>query len=95
VVLHAGETLFMPSGWWHTARSLTTTISVAFDQLGRDNWHDFRREARDKLGYGRVRAGLLSAYLAALGPVLDVAERFGADGDDQWPRSRSMAVATA
>ena len=41
VVIHAGETLFLPCGWWHTARSLNMTISVAFDQLGPDNWRDF------------------------------------------------------
>ena len=44
VVLTAGETLFIPSGWWHTARSLTPSISVAFDQLCSSNWRFFTRD---------------------------------------------------
>ena len=30
-LLRAGETLFMPSGWWHTARILEPTITVSRD----------------------------------------------------------------
>jgi hypothetical protein len=41
VVLAPGETLFIPCGYWHTARSLTPSISVAFDQLCASNWDFF------------------------------------------------------
>jgi len=86
VVIHAGETLFLPCGWWHTARSLTMTISVAFDQLGPDNWSDFvgdvvaqrRREGQ------RFQASMLGAYLHALGPVLGAIERAGGLRDSDW-----------
>lgn len=44
ITLSAGETLFIPSGWWHTARSLTPSISVAFDQLCSSNWKFFTDE---------------------------------------------------
>jgi len=86
VVIHAGETLFLPCGWWHTARSLTFTISVAFDQLGPDNWQDFvadvvalrRRQGRP------VGALALHAYLKALGPMLALGEVFGMDSNRSW-----------
>src|SRR5207249_3640384 len=42
--LGPGETLFIPCGTWHTARSKTVSISVAFDQLCRSNWRFFSRE---------------------------------------------------
>jgi len=39
-----GETLFIPFGTWHTAYSLTPTISVAFDQLNSKNFKDFMKD---------------------------------------------------
>ena len=86
VILHAGETLFLPCGWWHTARSLNMTISVAFDQLGPDNWADFRSDVKAT----RVRRGkpllgaALDAYLALLSPVFAIGEIFGVNGDKDW-----------
>jgi hypothetical protein len=39
-----GETLFIPAGTWHSAYSLTPTISVAFDQLNSKNFPDFMKD---------------------------------------------------
>jgi hypothetical protein len=43
-VVGPGETLFIPFGTWHTAYSLTPTISVAFDQLNEKNYREFVRD---------------------------------------------------
>jgi hypothetical protein len=43
-LLRAGETLFMPSGWWHTARILEPTITVSINTANRTNWAAFRRD---------------------------------------------------
>lgn len=43
-VVGPGETLFIPCGWWHTARSLTPTISVALDCLNASNWKNYMSE---------------------------------------------------
>jgi histone arginine demethylase JMJD6 len=86
LIVHAGETLFLPSGWWHTARSLNVTISVAFDQLGPDNWNDFR----DDVYATRVRRGkrwlgaALGIYLTLLTPLMSIAECLGANRDTRW-----------
>jgi hypothetical protein len=86
VTVRAGETLFLPCGWWHTARSLNMTISVAFDQLGPDNWGDFRSDvqATRRLRGKPLLGAALNAYLALLSPVLTVAEIFGANRDTHW-----------
>jgi hypothetical protein len=86
VVVRAGETLFLPCGWWHTARSLNMTISIAFDQLGPDNWSAFIGdvvEQRQRLGHP-LKGFLLGAYLRLLGPVLSVGEAFGANQSRGW-----------
>ena len=86
VVVHAGETLFLPCGWWHTARSLTFTISVAFDQLGADNWRDFVADvAALRRREGRPATALaLRAWLGALGPLLAVGEALGMNRERTW-----------
>jgi histone arginine demethylase JMJD6 len=85
VVIRAGETLFLPCGWWHTARSLNLTISIAFDQLGPDNWPAF---IGDVVGGGRQRKHfrtlVLGAYLQSIGRLLNVAERFGVNQSTTW-----------
>ena len=73
--IEPGDTLFIPNGWWHTARSLEVTISVAFDLLNDSNWGRFRNEVRmllrDSRPAKRVAADL---YLRALGGMLSVEE---------------------
>ncbi len=59
----AGETLFIPFGTWHTAYSLTPTISVAFDQLNAKNFKPFMRDVwLFKLREGKMKAMASYAY---------------------------------
>ncbi|MFZ0872703.1 MAG: cupin-like domain-containing protein [Rhodanobacter sp.] len=88
IVIRAGETLFLPCGWWHTARSLNMTISVAFDQLGPENWRLFVGDVineRRRLG-NPGKALSLGTYLNLLGPLLGLAELGGANQHSGWGR---------
>jgi hypothetical protein len=86
VVVHAGEALFIPCGTWHTARCVTTNITVAFDQLEATNWHEFVGDvvAEERRSGHPLRALALRAYLGVLGPLLSVAELFGANRLADW-----------
>lgn len=86
VVVHAGETLFVPCGWWHTARSLTTTISVAFDQLGPSNWRAFVGDVVDeRRRKGQpLKAAMLGGWLRLIEPLLGLAELAGANRESRW-----------
>ncbi|MDF0555070.1 cupin-like domain-containing protein [Kamptonema sp. UHCC 0994] len=76
VIISAGETMFIPCGWYHTARSLTVTISVAFDQLCQSNWDFFINECvtgrRKKYP---IRSRMIEAYLTVLGSLMTASER--------------------
>jgi hypothetical protein len=56
-----GETLFIPFGTWHSAYSLTPTISVAFDQLNGKNFKDF---LKDVWSFKKKESGTLKAVAA-------------------------------
>lgn len=70
-----GETLFIPAGTWHTARSLGLTLSVAFDQLNAKNMPAF---TRDILAYSTrpmSRRIAYAAYFTVVGQLASVLER--------------------
>jgi histone arginine demethylase JMJD6 len=62
--LHPGETLFVPAGWWHTARILSPSVTVSCNSLNRANSDEFRNDycasiaRRSPLRGSVVRAGL-------------------------------------
>lgn len=63
-----GETLFIPFGTWHTAYSLTPTISVAFDQLNGKNYKDFMKDVwmfKKREGTIKAIANYSYAWLAS------------------------------
>ncbi len=77
-VVQPGETIFVPKGWWHTARSLEPTISIAQDLLTRHNWDLF---AKDVLFYkkkeGTAKALAYALYLKYAVASLWLSENFG------------------
>lgn len=75
-VVGPGETLFIPCGWWHTARSLTPTISVALDCLNASNWKSFMQEVDTNMSQRRpALAKAVQTYLSVVGGVLGTFER--------------------
>jgi histone arginine demethylase JMJD6 len=77
-VVGPGETLFIPFGTWHTAYSLTPTLSVAFDQLNSKNYRDFvkdvwsfkKRESKVK-AIGKTGYAWLAGQVCKLGDQLN------------------------
>jgi hypothetical protein len=51
VDLAPGETLFMPAGWWHTAKAISTvpSVTVAGSLVSEDNYVEFRCQHTDFL----------------------------------------------
>ncbi len=77
-VVSPGETIFVPKGWWHTARSLEPTISIAQDLLTRHNWDLFERDVlfyKKKEGWLKYFAYAL--YLKYAGAGIWYQEHFG------------------
>jgi len=70
-----GETLFIPAGTWHTARSLDLTFSVAFDQLNARNMPAFTRDILSYSSRPMSRRIAYAAYFTVLGQVANLLER--------------------
>jgi hypothetical protein len=73
--LHPGETLFVPAGWWHTARILSPSITVSANTANETNWRNLVPEYCAHVAGHRSRPYryALKAYLyglSLLGPLL-------------------------
>ena len=71
--LGPGETLFVPAGWWHTARILSTSITVSINGANRANWSAFRKDfIAERKRASRWRGHVLQPYLLALGALFSL-----------------------
>lgn len=66
-VLRPGEMLFVPSGWWHTARILEPSITVSANAVNASNWEGFVGDYLRAASRHRSPSALalLTAYLKA------------------------------
>jgi hypothetical protein len=65
-VLKAGETLFVPAGWWHTVRILTPSITISINTANHTNWREFTDDyCRMIAARSPLAATLLYFYMAA------------------------------
>jgi hypothetical protein len=65
--LDPGETLFVPSHWWHTAKILSPSITISFNVLNQSNWHELVEYVTKRQGplaalASRVYLGAAGAY---------------------------------
>ena len=69
-VVGPGETLFIPFGIWHTAKSLEPTISVAFDLLNGQNFPLFLKDVWAFKSRNGLLKGAAATGYAAMGGAL-------------------------
>lgn len=74
-VLHPGDMVFIPCGWWHTARALTVSISVGANILDESNWDGFVASVGGTKGPVSIRHRAQRAYLRMVGAFMTFLER--------------------
>lgn len=79
-VLGPGETLYIPVGIWHTAKSLEPTISVAFDLLNDRNFPAFIKDVwAFKKRESTLKAVAATGYAALSGAMCRIGDMMGVD----------------
>jgi hypothetical protein len=73
--VHPGDSILIPSAWWHAARALNPSISVCTNMMYRSNWPGFVNEACDPtIIRSPLNRALKRGYLNALGVTLSMCE---------------------
>ena len=62
VVIGPGECIFVPSRWWHSARVVTTSVSVCTNMMHSTNWAGFV-DLSCESGNGKGNAALMAKRL--------------------------------
>ncbi|HXW54946.1 MAG TPA: cupin-like domain-containing protein [Candidatus Cybelea sp.] len=62
--LGPGEILFVPAGWWHTAKILTPSITISASRVNQSNWRDFSGDLKARAPL--YKRPIVATYLASL-----------------------------
>jgi hypothetical protein len=65
-----GDTLFMPSGWWHTAMMKSFSISLGIDAVNHTNWDKVKDYMKRRSSYENPI--LAAAYMAIMNTAASV-----------------------
>ena len=77
-VIEAGESLYVPFNIWHTARSLTVTMSVAYDLMNKENFPLFLKDVWNfRKGSSKLKAAAITGYAAFAGTMCRIEDAFG------------------
>jgi hypothetical protein len=88
-VLRPGDMVFVPCGWWHTARALTPSISVGLNIMDSSNWDGFVSKTFRPNAPLRPRRVMNWMYWNGLGHVLSALERV----QDRYPAlARALVI---
>ena len=75
-IIHPGESIFVPSGWWHSAHVVTTSISVCMNMMEASNWEGFVTECCSTESGSRLQTSAKRLYLEALGQIMNGVEKY-------------------
>lgn len=73
-IIRPGETIFVPAGWWHSARVVSTSISVCLNMLHAPNWRGFINECCRAQGVHWAARNAKRLYLETTGAIMNAAE---------------------
>ena len=93
--LKPGDTLFVPGGWWHITRLLTTSIGVTCNSVTQSVWRPFVDSCREHIQLEdnpSLQRRLLPTFMRLSTPILRAAYRISPTGFPKFgigePRSR-------
>lgn len=76
VRLAEGDTIFIPSGWWHRTQVLSTSVAVTWNVVNRSNWEAFIGDCYFGRDAGRTtKRRARQLRLAAVGAWLALRDR--------------------
>jgi histone arginine demethylase JMJD6 len=75
VVVKEGETIYIPSGWWHTTRILSLSIAVSVNSMNQEKWNKYVDDFVYKASNGsKLKSFVFKTYLKGAGTLMSVDE---------------------
>jgi hypothetical protein len=87
-ILDTGDSVFMPSGWWHTTKMLSPSITIGIDVANSSNWPEIIEHVVPKVDRtrGPIAAAAFKRFMALVGGIKFVQES-AAQRTERTPQS--------
>jgi hypothetical protein len=66
-IVKEGDTVFLPTGWWHTTRLLTLSIAVSTNNIAAGQWNQFADDLSLTLSQSKLKQTIYRTYLKMAG----------------------------
>lgn len=70
VIVYEGDTIFLPSGWWHTTRLLSLSIAVSTNSIGPMQWNNFINDFVPGMSNSNLKRTVYKSYLNVAGLLM-------------------------
>lgn len=72
IVVKEGETIYIPSGWWHTTRLLSTSVAVSINSMNHNMWNTFVDDFAHMHFQNPAKRTLFKTYMSIAGKIMDI-----------------------
>jgi histone arginine demethylase JMJD6 len=69
-IVKEGDTVFLPTGWWHTTRLLTLSIAVSTNNIAAGQWNQFADDLSLTLSESKLKQTIYRTYLKMAGVAM-------------------------
>jgi len=77
ILLKEGETIYIPSGWWHATKVVSPSIAVVNHWINPAKWSEFISSNCLQLNNKPIKRELLRFYLLGIGKFMTLNEKLG------------------
>lgn len=67
-----GDTIFLPSGWWHTTRLLSLSIAISTNSIGPLQWDNFVSDFVPGTSTSKLKQSIYKTYLTGTGMLMSM-----------------------
>jgi hypothetical protein len=77
VVVKRSQTIYIPSGWWHTTRLLDLSIAVSINGMNKEKWNQHVDDfTHFHFQNNPLKKNLFKYYMLAAGKLMSISESF-------------------
>lgn len=71
-IVKEGDTVFLPTGWWHTTRLLSLSIAVSTNNIAAGQWNLFADDLSVTLSSSKLKQSMYRSYLKLAGVAMSL-----------------------
>lgn len=75
IVVKQGETMFIPSGWWHSTKILSTSLAVSINSINDKMWNSYINDFFIIHPHSPLKTAVMKTYFRLAGVAMSISEK--------------------